>query len=117
MPRGDGTGPMGKGPFTGRSAGYCAGYANPLYGAGTTQSTGMGRGLRCRRMFRNFSSFRETDNLQDISVMEKKETVNVDTSEINEIKAMKAQIDFITKSLAVVTEKLEHISKSVEPAE
>jgi hypothetical protein len=29
MPRGDGTGPMGMGPMTGRAAGYCAGYAMP----------------------------------------------------------------------------------------
>lgn len=26
MPAGDGTGPMGLGPMTGRAAGYCAGY-------------------------------------------------------------------------------------------
>jgi len=26
MPRGDGTGPWGLGPMTGRAAGYCAGY-------------------------------------------------------------------------------------------
>ena len=29
MPRGDGTGPAGQGPMTGRAAGYCAGYATP----------------------------------------------------------------------------------------
>ena len=29
MPRGDGTGPMGMGPMTGRAAGYCAGYPVP----------------------------------------------------------------------------------------
>ena len=29
MPRGDGTGPAGLGPMTGRSAGYCAGYGVP----------------------------------------------------------------------------------------
>ncbi|HOP39776.1 MAG TPA: DUF5320 domain-containing protein [Geobacteraceae bacterium] len=39
MPRGDGTGPTGFGPMTGRAAGYCAGYPapgfmNPLYGRG-----------------------------------------------------------------------------------
>jgi len=28
MPRGDGTGPMGTGPGTGRGAGYCAGKAS-----------------------------------------------------------------------------------------
>jgi hypothetical protein len=39
MPAGDGTGPMGLGPMTGRAAGYCAGYgmpgfANPIPGRG-----------------------------------------------------------------------------------
>ncbi len=29
MPGGDGSGPMGMGPMTGRGAGYCAGYATP----------------------------------------------------------------------------------------
>ena len=29
MPRGDGTGPAGMGPMTGRAAGYCAGYNVP----------------------------------------------------------------------------------------
>ena len=29
MPRGDGTGPIGQGPKTGRAAGYCAGYNTP----------------------------------------------------------------------------------------
>ena len=47
MPRGDGTGPMGMGPMTGRGAGYCAGfrvpgYANPARGFGY----GFGRGYR-----------------------------------------------------------------------
>ncbi|MBD3241020.1 MAG: hypothetical protein GF331_10580 [Chitinivibrionales bacterium] len=47
MPRGDGTGPMGMGPMSGRAAGCCAGfnmpgYANPAPGAGF----GHGRGRR-----------------------------------------------------------------------
>jgi len=31
MPAGDGTGPAGMGPMTGRAAGYCAGYTVPGY--------------------------------------------------------------------------------------
>ena len=31
MPRGDGTGPAGFGPMTGRAAGYCAGYDAPSF--------------------------------------------------------------------------------------
>lgn len=48
MPRGDGTGPMGYGPMTGRGFGYCAGYAVPGYmhpGFGRWFRYGRGRGL------------------------------------------------------------------------
>ena len=49
MPRGDGTGPMGMGPMTGRGAGYCAGYAAPGYANGGFRF-GMGRGRGFGRM-------------------------------------------------------------------
>lgn len=53
MPWGDGTGPRGFGPMTGRAAGYCAGYpvpgyANPSvpgYGRGFGYGRGWGRGF------------------------------------------------------------------------
>ena len=47
MPRGDGTGPMGAGPMTGRAAGFCAGYATPGFAnsaGGRGLGMGMGRG-------------------------------------------------------------------------
>ena len=48
MPAGDGTGPRGMGPMTGRRAGYCAGYdapgyANPVPGRGFGMGRGRGR--------------------------------------------------------------------------
>ncbi len=54
MPRGDGTGPMGLGPMTGRAAGYCAGYPVPGFmnpyggrlGLGFRYGRGFGRGFR-----------------------------------------------------------------------
>jgi hypothetical protein len=51
MPAGDGTGPMGMGPMTGRGAGYCAGYgvsgyANPVRGRGFGRGWGRGGGGR-----------------------------------------------------------------------
>ena len=51
MPRGDGTGPGGMGPMTGRAAGYCAGYdrpgfANPISGGRYGLGRGLGRGFR-----------------------------------------------------------------------
>lgn len=69
MPAGDGTGPMGMGPMTGRAAGVCAGYGmpgsmNPIQGHGVGMGGGRGRGGRgggrgpaaglragCRNMF------------------------------------------------------------------
>ena len=50
MPGGDGTGPGGMGPMTGRAAGFCAGYpapgyANPVGGRGYWGG-GRGRGRR-----------------------------------------------------------------------
>jgi hypothetical protein len=52
MPGGDGTGPAGMGPMTGRAAGFCAGYpvpgyANPVGGRGYGGwGRGGGRGRR-----------------------------------------------------------------------
>ncbi len=53
MPGGDGTGPLGYGPGTGRSAGYCAGYGMPGYAnAGYGRGRGFGGGGRgWRHMF------------------------------------------------------------------
>lgn len=52
MPRGDGTGPMGMGPMTGRGAGYCAGFAAPGYMNSTSgYGVGFGRGRGFRRMY------------------------------------------------------------------
>lgn len=54
MPSGDGTGPAGMGPMTGRAAGFCAGYGVPGYsnpipgrgyrGFGRGRAWGAGRG-------------------------------------------------------------------------
>lgn len=53
MPRGDGTGPLGHGPMTGRGMGFCAGFAapgylNPGYGLGRGCGRGLGRGMGWR---------------------------------------------------------------------
>ncbi|HBG49412.1 MAG TPA: hypothetical protein DDW90_07925 [Cyanobacteria bacterium UBA9971] len=46
MPRGDGTGPMGKGPATGRGYGNCLSYGLPVF-AGAISGFGRSRGF-CR---------------------------------------------------------------------
>lgn len=45
MPAGDGTGPRGMGPMSGRAAGFCAGFRAPGYAnPGPRGGFGMGRG-------------------------------------------------------------------------
>ena len=58
MPGGDRTGPLGRGPMTGRAIGYCAGFSHPGYsnfgnarGIGRGLGRGFGRGFLGRRMF------------------------------------------------------------------
>lgn len=51
MPRGDGTGPMGMGPMTGREAGFCAGFAVPGYANSFGCGFGFGRGRGFRQRY------------------------------------------------------------------
>ena len=47
MPFGDGTGPLGLGPMTGRRAGFCAGFGSPGF-ANPIPGRWFGRGWRAR---------------------------------------------------------------------
>jgi len=58
MPRGDGTGPNGQGPMTGRRMGYCVGNDRPGFmepgfrgGGGFGRGRGFGRGFGWRARF------------------------------------------------------------------
>lgn len=56
MPRGDRTGPMGRGPATGRGLGYCGGneaapFGNAGSGLGLGLRRGLGRGFGWRHRF------------------------------------------------------------------
>jgi len=55
MPRGDGTGPMGLGPMTGRAAGYCAGFPVPGFMNPMGGRLGLGLGLGRGRGFRPYT--------------------------------------------------------------
>ena len=54
MPRGNGTGPAGMGPMTGRGAGFCAGYGVPGYMNRMPGGGGLGRGFGRGRGWRNW---------------------------------------------------------------
>jgi len=48
LPRGDGTGPLGQGPMTGRGMGFCAGYARPGFSSARSRGGAGGFGRRNR---------------------------------------------------------------------
>lgn len=58
MPYGDGSGPDGMGPMTGRRAGFCAGYDRPGYMNSTfRRGFGRGRGFRGRGFSGGFCGY------------------------------------------------------------
>ena len=94
MPSGDGTGPEGKGPKTGRGLGRCGGYDAPGYtrgiprgmgrGRGAGNGPGRGNGLGRRNGFgRGFGWTDQPSNQSDI-----KQEINDIKSEIESIKRL-----------------------------
>ncbi|MDY6915811.1 MAG: DUF5320 domain-containing protein [Candidatus Cloacimonadota bacterium] len=104
MPRGDGRGPDGFGPMTGRGMGYCAGfespgYANPGYGRGM----GYRRGGGYKRGYRRFSGYpvhpATNYNYAAPPAGEEKEIIE------NQIKNLQNQISNLEKRLAELNEE------------
>ena len=88
MPRGDRTGPEGRGPMTGRGMGYCAGNnvpgcQNPCFGRGMRRGSGRAFGRRF------WTTPQELTAIWEIS---EKET-------LEELKAEKKEIDKAIKDL------------------
>jgi len=105
MPRGDGTGPAGLGPMTGRGAGFCAEYDTPryrdqqTYGYGRSFGFGRGMGFRCGCGFgggyrRRYYTSRYSGNVQP------------EYDEIYRNDALKRQKKFIEDELAEINRQL-----------
>lgn len=67
MPRGDGTGPMGRGPLTGRGAGFCTGnkmpgYLNQSIWRGSSFFGGRGYRRNCKGMYCRKNCWRHGQN-------------------------------------------------------
>jgi hypothetical protein len=101
MPRGDGSGPTGMGPMSGRGAGFCAGFNTPGYMA---QGCGRGFGMGLRRGFGGRFGFRggmagAQRAVGDFSQM----------SRDQEIEILKNQANSLKDALENVQKKLEEI--------
>ena len=105
MPGGDRTGPMGRGPMTGRAAGLCAGYPNPEYATNPGYGQGFGRG-RGRGVGRGFWGrgrrfwYRENNDVpfnQPSTEEEKVYLENLVKNLEDELKAVKDRLQDILK--------------------
>ena len=118
MPGGDGTGPAGMGPMTGRAAGFCAGYpvpgyANPVGGCGMGMGWGRGRGMGRGRGFGwgragyGFPAYGAAVNPYAYSSVPFTPTLTVE----QEVEGLKHQAEFLQNSLSQVSERIEQLEK------
>ena len=115
MPRGDGTGPWGQGPMTGRCLGYCAGYPHPGFmhpgpgfgrgfGRGWGRGFGRGRGFRWRWFNRPYYRYpiQPAYPVEPITLTkdEQRKILEEEKKELElEIKAIHEEIEAIHKKL------------------
>ncbi len=117
MPRGDGTGPAGQGPMTGRAAGYCAGYSvpgfmNPSGGrrfAGRPFG-GFGRGRGHRNMYyatglpgwQRYNQYPPAGATPDYAP---------DIAPEEEMESLKSQADMLKQQLNDIQARIDELSK------
>lgn len=104
MPRGDGTGPVGFGPMTGRKAGYCVGFSTP-------GSTKLGRRRFSRRVFRGRGrGWRHCFHETGLPYWARKDYPLYE-NDFNEEKILKEEVDYLTEQLDKVKERLNEIKE------
>ena len=115
MPGGDGTGPAGLGPMTGRGGGFCAGfsmpgYMNPVTGRGYG---GRGRGFRGRgggRGWRNWYYATGLPAWAKTGFGFQGPAATIVTAE-QEMADLKQQADFMQDSLSRINTRIEQLEK------
>lgn len=122
MPRGDGTGPTGLGPMTGRAAGYCAGYSVPGYmnprpgygygmGFGRGGSRGFRRGGFWGGRFQPMVPFAATPYSYGTAYTQP--TPQEERSFLeNQMKALQGQLDAVKQRLDELTTQMEEKSSA-----
>ncbi len=90
MPRGDGTGPQGMGPMTGRGLGTCSSGVR----RGLGLAVGLGLGLGLRRGFRRFW--------------------NSGQKKSDELSILKAQASTLEEDLSIIKEKINELENKGE---
>ena len=111
MPRGNGTGPSGMGPMTGRAAGFCAGYgtAGYLNSAGGGGYWGRGRSFGRGRGFGRgwFGCGPAVGPAYPYGGV----PVDPDKSTPQELEALKGQAQYLENSLSQIKERITELEK------
>jgi hypothetical protein len=119
MPGGDGTGPGGMGPMTGRAAGFCAGfpvpgYANPVGGCGMGMGWGRGMG-RGRGFGRGFgwagSGYAAPAWLGSAGPYPANASFGPTLTAAHELEGLKQQAEFMQNSLSQINDRIEQLEK------
>lgn len=107
MPRGDGTGPMGFGPMSGRGAGFCAGFAAPGYANPVSFGCGFGRGRRLQR--RSFAT-----GMPGWAYFGHPAYAGANMEAADEKEILTRQAAFLEKQLQQIEERLSRLEKDDE---
>ena len=118
MPRGNGTGPMGEGPMTGRAAGYCtgndvSGYANSAGGRGRGMRRGPGPGRGLGRGGFAAPLTAPPDQSVDVPTPSPAQLEN-DTRSANDIQALRILSENIIKSLETINGRITALESQPE---
>ncbi len=117
MPSGDGTGPGGMGPMTGRAAGFCAGYPAPGYmnpvggrgyggwGRGGGRGRGFGRGFGWARAGYGYPAWGGAANPYAYGGAPFAPTMTAE----NELASLKQQAEYFEDSLGEIKKRIEQL--------
>lgn len=110
MPRGDRIGPYGAGPMTGRGAGFCAGYgvpgyANPIGRFGACGFGGRGRGFRHWFLATGLPGWMRFGYNAPAPYQYSKD---------DEKSFLKQQVDYLSKTIENLNNRLEELEKEGE---
>jgi hypothetical protein len=102
MPFGDGTGPKGFGPMTGRGAGFCAGYVVPGYAGFRQGWGGGGRGRRNQYYATGLTGWQRADTGLTAGAPSRA-PMSVDV----ELTRLKTQAENLTRALDGIRQEIE----------
>ena len=113
MPQGDRTGPMGQGPRTGRSLGFCSGYDTPGFSKGF--GGGMGRGFGFGRGRGRGMGYGRSHNFgQPFTGFFQGFPGTQTVSKDDEIKLLKSQSESLKRSQKDIEKRLSELEKEGE---